>query len=189
MFPLAGSCNTNMNKIILHSRLNRPTRGTNGHTKKYSNVRKWLFVSGFTLSLLFVIPNRIQTDKIIRANVHSYDVLASDIAPKTHTPTPTAIPTPTELENIVSYITRKFEGEGKEVVVWAINCFYSESGLRPEAVNDHNTNGTTDRGLAQVNSVHRYSAEELHTIEGNIDAAYEIYQRQGKGAWYGAKCK
>lgn len=93
------------------------------------------------------------------------------------------------LENIVAYITKVFEPEGKHIVVRAINCFYSESGLRPDAVNTSNSNGTVDRGIAQINSIWKMKPEDAHNYRKNIDKAYEIYKRSGSfRPWYGKAC-
>lgn len=91
--------------------------------------------------------------------------------------------------NIVAYIMEVFGKYGTDVGVQAINCFYSESGLRTEAYN-YNTNGTDDRGIAQVNSIHGYDPKDLHDLRKNIDAAEQIYLRAGKSfrPWYGVSC-
>lgn len=94
-----------------------------------------------------------------------------------------------ELEQIVAYITKKFAPEGKHVVVQAINCFYSESGLRSNAVGV-NKNGTNDVGVAQINSIHGMSTEDRMDYKKNIDKAYKIYKSRGNwSAWYGKGCK
>lgn len=164
----------------------------NQHASRRRGARGAVFVGLLVLSLLMVMAIRQSQYNFITAYRGSYDTVPFMAEAKEPTPTPTATPmpepTPTELEEIVAYITRVFEKEGKHMVVWAINCFYSESGLRTEAVNKGNSNGTIDYGVAQVNSIHNYSPELLHTIKGNIDAAYEIYQRQGTKAWYGSRC-
>lgn len=102
------------------------------------------------------------------------------------TPTPAE---PTELQEIVAYIAYKFEPEGKDVVVRAINCFYSESGLRTNAYGENN-NGTNDAGVAQINSIHGLSIEERMNYKANIDKAYDIYKGRGDNfsAWYGKLC-
>jgi len=102
------------------------------------------------------------------------------------TPTPTPEPT---VENIVSYIAKVFRPEGTSVVVKAIDCFYSESGLRTEAYNWNPKSNTEDRGVAQINSVHKLTPEQAHNFIKNIDKAYEIYKSRGNfSAWYGKGC-
>lgn len=99
---------------------------------------------------------------------------------------------PSELESIVAYIARVFEPEGKDVVVRAINCFYSESGLREKAVGQ-NSDGpkSKDHGVAQLNDYwHKLSEEEKTEYKANIDKAYQIYKGRGGNfsAWYGKAC-
>ena len=103
-------------------------------------------------------------------------------------PTPTPTPAPT-LENIVAYIAKVFEPEGKQVVVKAIQCFYAESGLRPEAYN-YNSNGTEDFGIAQINSIWGMKVDDAHDFRKNIDKAYEIYKRSHSfRPWYAKECR
>lgn len=95
----------------------------------------------------------------------------------------------TELEQIVAYITKKFAPEGKHVVVKAIQCFYSESGLRSNAVGV-NKNGSNDVGVAQINSIHGMSTEDRMDYKKNIDKAYKIYKSRGSfEAWYAPACR
>lgn len=101
-------------------------------------------------------------------------------------------PMPSELEQIVAYIARKFEPEGKDVVVRAINCFYSESGLRANAVGQNtDKHRSKDHGVAQLNDYwHNLTPEMKTDIYANIDKAYEIYKGRGGNfsAWYGKLC-
>ena len=46
-----------------------------------------------------------------------------------------------------------------------------------------NTNGSTDYGLWQVNSIHNYPVADLLTAMGNAKAAHEIWARDGWRAW------
>jgi len=100
--------------------------------------------------------------------------------------------TKSELPEIVAYIAYKFEPEGKDVVVKAINCFYSESGLRSNAVGQ-NSDGprSKDWNVAQLNDYwHNLSEEEKTDYKANIDRAYQIYKGRGGNfsAWYGKLC-
>lgn len=92
-------------------------------------------------------------------------------------------------EDIVAYIMKVFGKYGTDVGVKAIECFYSESGLREEAYN-FNRNGTEDRGVAQINSIHGMTAEDAHDYIKNIDMAEKIYLRAGRSfrPWYGKLC-
>lgn len=60
----------------------------------------------------------------------------------------------------------------------------AESGGKVNATNS-NTNGTIDRGLAQINSVHKqFDANKLLSDpQYNLNAAHEIYKSQGYKAW------
>lgn len=91
--------------------------------------------------------------------------------------------------NIVAYIMEVFGKYGTDVAVQAIECFYSESGLRTEAYN-FNNNGTEDRGVAQINSIHGMNPEDAHDFIKNIDMAEKVYVRAGQtfNPWYGARC-
>ena len=59
----------------------------------------------------------------------------------------------------------------------------AESGCNPQAVNTANTDGSTDTGLLQINSIHGLDPETLIDPTVNIQAAYRIYQTQGLKAW------
>ena len=61
----------------------------------------------------------------------------------------------------------------------AIKIFTCESGLREEAFNPHNSNGTWDAGLTQVNSVHGVSKAMLMDVDVNMAVARVIYERAG----------
>ena len=52
-----------------------------------------------------------------------------------------------------------------------------------QAVNTGNFDGSVDRGLMQINSVHNYPIDELFDCNKNIDYAYKIYESQGWNAW------
>ena len=60
----------------------------------------------------------------------------------------------------------------------------AESGWRTDAVNTANSNGSVDRGLFQINSVHRYDpARLLADPRFNTQCAKAIYDKQGLRAW------
>jgi len=57
-----------------------------------------------------------------------------------------------------------------------------ESGGNPRVTN-RNTNGTIDRGLWQINSVHGYKGDHFDPLTNAI-MAKRVYNKQGIGAWY-----
>ncbi len=59
----------------------------------------------------------------------------------------------------------------------------AESGCDPTARNTANSDGSTDTGLLQINSIHGIDAATLLDPAVNIQAAYRIYQSQGINAW------
>ena len=58
----------------------------------------------------------------------------------------------------------------------------AESGGRPNAVSGRNKNGTVDRGLWQINSVHGYGTSSLDP-KANAKQAVGVYHSQGLNAW------
>jgi hypothetical protein len=89
-----------------------------------------------------------------------------------------------QLSDIEKYICDKW---GVYDCKTAIAIAKSESGLKEDAFNTYNTNGTLDVGVFQVNSVHfskpGCSLKELVDAKKNIDCAYSIYKNSGWGAW------
>lgn len=60
----------------------------------------------------------------------------------------------------------------------------AESGWRTDAINTANRNGSVDRGLFQINSVHGYDpARLLSDPRFNTQCAKRIYDSQGLKAW------
>ena len=59
----------------------------------------------------------------------------------------------------------------------------AESSCDPGARNTANTDGSTDTGLLQINSIHGIDPATLIDPTVNIQAAYRVYQSQGLKAW------
>jgi hypothetical protein len=66
----------------------------------------------------------------------------------------------------------------------------AESGLRAGATN-YNTDGSTDYGCYQVNSIHRNrvagNLNALYDAQTNVQVAYAIYSEQGWCPWVAAR--
>lgn len=69
-------------------------------------------------------------------------------------------------------------------VAWAI--MMAESNGNPNAT-DHNSNGTVDRGIFQINSIHSAmvngNLESLYDIQTNLMVARELFVKQGWKPW------
>lgn len=59
----------------------------------------------------------------------------------------------------------------------------AESGGDTGAINTSNSNGSVDRGLFQINSIHGYEPSSLFDAKINTAAARSIYDSQGITAW------
>lgn len=57
-----------------------------------------------------------------------------------------------------------------------------ESGGRSNAVH-HNSNGTSDHGIWQINSVHGYSLKDMHDPVESTYIAVKLYERSGWNPW------
>ena len=55
------------------------------------------------------------------------------------------------------------------------NCLADNTGT--------NRNGTVDRGIFQINSIHKFDTSMLFDCEYNIEAGYKIWLSQGYKAW------
>ena len=58
----------------------------------------------------------------------------------------------------------------------------AESHYRADAYHI-NSNGSVDRGIFQINSVHGYSEAQLFNPKENIQIAYKIFKAQGWQGW------
>lgn len=87
-------------------------------------------------------------------------------------------PCETEKCQIMAYIVERFGDDADDAITVLNKCENSE--FNPLAAN-HNNNGTIDRGVFQINSVH--GGEELFNWKTNVDKAYEIFSNGGWRQW------
>lgn len=179
--------------------------GSNGYKKKSKkDVGAYMIGFLYIMVLMFAIydinlflnPSQSDASDINTVKVSPKAVPAEpkQVVVQVATPaaTLTPVPSPTELVEVVAEIAKTFEPEGKQVVVKAINCFYSESGLRPNAVGQNkDSHHSKDHGVAQLNDYwHKLTEAEKTEIEANVKKAYKIYKGRGNNfsAWYGKLC-
>ena len=75
---------------------------------------------------------------------------------------------------------RKVFWEEPDIGIAIAKC---ESGLNPKAINTTNTNGTTDKGLMQLNSVHDLSGVDVWDVQDNLAFARKLYDSKGWLPW------
>lgn len=82
-------------------------------------------------------------------------------------------------QNVKALIRQTFPEEPAKAIAIA----YCESGLRPNAFNPHNRDGSTDAGLWQINSVHDSRLNELgldkYDVEDATKYARMLYDEAG----------
>ncbi len=79
-------------------------------------------------------------------------------------------------EEVKAEIVRVFGALAEQALCIALN----ESGYRADAIN-HNTNGTADVGVFQINDIHGMSWDDRLDARANIQKAKEI--RDAWGNW------
>lgn len=85
------------------------------------------------------------------------------------------------IENeIEQYICEVF-GDEYENAMEVLSC--ENKGLNHLAINDANSNGSTDVGIFQINSIHGFTVEEMQDYKKNVDFAYKLMKRDGWSAW------
>lgn len=88
----------------------------------------------------------------------------------------------TDKEEVMAYILEVF-GKDADRAIWVAKC---ESGLRKNAYNGSNSNGTADYGVFQINSVHQKRFGQGYMIDWkeNVRVAKKIFDEQGSfRAW------
>jgi hypothetical protein len=89
-------------------------------------------------------------------------------------------------QRAMAYIIEVFGDDASEMIAIVAKC--ENSTFNQEAKN-HNRNGTLDKGVTQINSIHISGKEFKSCIEAhndyraNIDCAKDIYDKYGWSAW------
>lgn len=159
--------------------------GSNQHKKHVHRVfglkvKTWVTIL-VILGLVFIVGVPLFLSHFYQKKLNSYTigykVYAQTAERETEViPTLADAKTRTAMISIIKRIWRKD---------WKIGVAISrcESGLRPDAVNRYNRNGSTDAGLFQINSVHGWSERDLISPVANVGVAYSLYREQGTNPW------
>lgn len=157
-------------------------RGTNGHKKHIHRIgglkpSTWKTINLICLPLIIPFLNAAvsyvpKTHFISPIPMNAYVVYAEGYKK----PEVAAV---SEREKNIGVIRAIWRRDWKVGVALA-RC---ESGLRSNAINLHNVDGSTDTGLFQVNSVHGIDKDTLLNPYANAGYAYSLYKEQGLNPW------
>lgn len=148
-----------------------------GVTLKTSN---WVLIATILLLILMaalvILPHRWK-DEQISMLMKGYKVYAQ--VPEREYVQPLLADETTQEASIK--VIKKIWRRDWQIGVAIAKC---EGGLRPNAFNGHNTNGTWDAGLFQINTIHGIDKETLFNPYANAGYAYALYKEQGVQPWY-----
>lgn len=97
--------------------------------------------------------------------------------------------TPENVKALTRFYIQKYFGKDAQVAEKVFTC---ESGLNPQSLNTKNSNGSVDRGIPQINSVHAKEFERMYGISYAIGAhdtdlsiryAKYLFDHQGFSPW------
>lgn len=168
-----------------------PTTMTNKKTYTIAGILMLIIIAGLTVTILRGISawfdrNTLQFNQMVEVKFNKpIEVKERQIEVAQVVKVMETIPHPEDLEtDTEKYIYEVFGIEDYKI---ALAIARSESGLREDAINAYNTNGTIDVGIFQINSVHfskeGCSLKEVATMQGNVDCAYSIYKQSGWNPW------
>lgn len=160
---------------VFHPRWGRP--------RKWVFIAPWqlaaqMFVLGFLVTLLL---SPLWEPKLIHAQTTAV-TQEKDLGEQAGSGQVAAVVLPEKLTlriEIRKYICEVF---GKDCEK-ALSIAYCESRYNPEAVGV-NKNGTVDRGVFQLNTVHHHITSSCaFDARCNIEAAYQLFKKQGWKPW------
>lgn len=95
----------------------------------------------------------------------------------------TSLPVEQQIEGI-SFIEDKIKNTFPEQADIMLAIAKAENrNLLANPTPNHNSDGSIDCGLMQINSIHGYTCEYLENIDNNLEVARYVYDTQGITAW------
>lgn len=158
--------------------MNRNLLGSNQYKAKRRLLKKNTWISIIICLEIIIITSVIGNS--IQVRNKAIDVLAKPeiklalYHPQQYVEPPLA---PANEVNAMKALIAKVWGKDAFVGLAISRC---ESGYNEQATN-HNTNGTIDEGLFQVNSVHQMP--DMLNATANALYAHQMYQEQGLAPW------
>ncbi len=131
---------------------------------KYHLVALWVFILTLLVGIM-IMANSIDTSYISPVPVYGVEVIEKPVVETVY--------------KVPETIEEKIRATFPEDPDNAVAIFSCESGLRPDAFNGANSNGTWDAGIGQVNQIHGVSKTMLMDLEVNLAVSRVIYERSG----------
>lgn len=144
----------------------------------HSRLRTWIgLILLIFLLLLIAIGGGIRSQELLSPLPKNYVQVVKEV----HAVEVVQYQEPEGVEEYVRYV---FGDEADN----ALAVFRCESGLRPDAYNPSNSNGSTDTGIAQINSIHGIREKWLKNYKINILVAKQLFDEHGHwGPWVCAR--
>lgn len=165
------------------------------YRKRNGRFRKNYFIQFFPIvllllsvgaSLYFKSMQQIEQEFVSPLPVRAYTEQTVEPETVLFTPSPTPTPIITEKTEILSYIVEVFGDDSADIITMVRKC---ENSTFEQNRGNSNTNGTYDKGVLQVNSVH-LSGKEFPVCKkahddwkSNIDCGKAIFDKYGLSAW------
>lgn len=159
-------------------------KGTNQYQKRVHRIyglktKTWKNIIVILLPVFLVIPFGHRIAELEHAHFVSPIPMDSYVVYAEEKKQPTLAPMSEREANIA--LIKKIWGKDSYI---GLAIARAESGYRTLAEN-HNTNGTVDEGIFQVNSIH--GMPEMFNAVANVSYAYSLYLKQGTNPWNSSK--
>ena len=160
---------TELNKLINTKKVSH---------KKIKHNHNKIKISVFILLSLFVIykawANYNYNNYHVSGLVYSVTrpIILDNETPKVET-----------IEDMICNPSYDWDCETMIAIFKSENGYQLRNGWDSKAQYKSNSDGSTDTGIAMINSIHGYSEDDLMDAKFNINIAYKIYKSQGLMAW------
>ena len=139
--------------------------------KRQYNIMIMALVATFSIMMFFMLRSMAQKMNAPMVSPAPLSGFERILIEEVEVEVPINTECSTQKCQIVAYIAEVFEDHAPDAIAMLNQC--ENNGLDPDATN-YNNNGTIDRGIFQVNSIH--GGLELYDWQQNIDKAYEIFK-------------
>ena len=146
---------------------------------KRKTTKKWKSQAFIGIALLLGVILGAKWNKVINGHTYIHTLEVKEIEVETIVYKNKC---ETEKCEILSYIVEKFQDDSADAITIVRKC---ENSTFDQTRTNHNSNGSIDYGIFQINSVHttRFGDAFKTDWKANVDAAYQIFSERGWEAW------